>query len=423
MKTVGLVCEFNPLHHGHLHLLDEIRRHFGDDTTVVCVMSGNFVQRGEPALFDKWTRAEAAVRGGADLVLELPFPQAAACAERFADAAITVLDSLGAVDFLAFGSECGDTQMLSLLAKELEAPCFLAAYTDFSNQNSIGSAEKTSVVYREIYGKTERLPLLKTPNDLLGVSYIRALLCRKSRIEPLAFQRIGALHNSQCSSEDLPITSAAEARLLITESDEGKKSALSRLPSSISSIYENQISKGKYLADYKKWQEHLLVCCRLADQGRLRAADGLGGGLAARITRAANYAESGADFFSRIRTKKYTDAYLRRALLSAFFGISKEVLNSPPSYTQILAFGERGQHLLSRIRRCATIPFLTKPAHYRLLPPHAREAARLTAQADAIYAALLKSPSAPSEWIKRAPHRASCQTQSNDFPTSLLDKP
>ena len=184
MKTVGLICEFNPLHHGHAHLLSMIRARFGEDTTIVAVMSGSFVQRGEPALFDKWTRAQAAVAAGADLVLELPFPQAAASAERFADAAITVLDSLGAVDLLAFGSECGDTAPLIRLAEELEAPAFLEAYAAFPNQNSVGSAEKTSVVYRKLYGRTERLSLLDRPNDLLGVSYIRALLRKKSAIRP-----------------------------------------------------------------------------------------------------------------------------------------------------------------------------------------------------------------------------------------------
>lgn len=406
MKTVGLICEFNPLHHGHAHLLSMIRARFGEDTTIVAVMSGSFVQRGEPALFDKWTRAQASVAAGADLVLELPFPQAAASAERFADAAITVLDSLGAVDLLAFGSECGDTAPLIRLAEELEAPAFLEAYAAFPNQNSVGSAEKTSVVYRKLYGRTERLSLLDRPNDLLGVSYIRALLRKKSAIRPVAFLRIGTAHDSESSEKTLPITSATEARRLIKEGTEAQASALSRIPPSVACLYKGKISEGKYTADDDIWKNLLLLHCRLTDPEALSKADGLGGGLSARVVRAAGAATDGADLFARIRTKKYTDAYLRRALLCALFGITKEELNAPPSYTQILAFGERGQKLLARIRRTAAIPLLTKPADYRLLPPTARAAAELTARADAVFAALLLSPNSPAEEAKRSPYRA-----------------
>ncbi len=413
MKTVGLICEFNPFHHGHAHLLRSIRERFGDDTAIVCVMGGNFVQRGEPAIFDKWSRAEAAVLSGADLTLELPFPWSAASADRFADAAVSVLDSLGIVDHLAFGSESGDLTGLSLLASELESPRFLEAYTSFSNENNIGSAEKTSVVYREIYGKTDRLSFLKKPNDLLGVSYIRAILRKHSKIDPVAFLRVGTPHDGKAPSEDSPITSASEARALIKVGGGGQTAAFSRMPCSSIEIFKREISAGKYLADDKKWLDLLLFHCRLTDQRTLEKADGLGGGLAARVKRAANDSCEGMDFFNRIRTKKYTNAFLRRALLAALFGITKEQLNASPSYTQILAFNKKGQALLSRIRRTAALPLLTKPADYRLLPLPARESSLASARADAVYASLLLVPSAPSEARKRSPYRRGNRSQTN----------
>ncbi len=422
MKTIGLVCEFNPFHHGHAGLLSAIRREFGEDATIVAVMSGHFVQRGEPAMFEKYTRAETALTGGCDLVIELPFPASTGSAERFAGAAISVLNSLGEIDILAFGSECGDVQKLSLLAAELEAPVYRDAYAAFSQNNSIGGAKRIEVVYETVYGRTDRLSHLRRPNDVLGVEYIRALMRLQSRIRPYAFPRIGAAHGETELPDCAPITSATEARRLLANEKNAVINILSRLPHHAARTFEREINAGKIVADDKKWKDLLLLHCRMADPSLLASADGLSGGLASRILRAAGSARNGEEFFAAIRTKKYTDAFLRRALLSAFFGIGREELNAPPAYAQILGTNDRGRQFLARVRRKAEIPLLTKPADYRLLPSAARLTAERAFRADGVYAALLHAPVSPADFLRRQPVYIACQTPSNDFLPPPLDK-
>ncbi len=418
MKTIGLICEFNPFHHGHEWLLSAIRQKFGEDATVVAIMSGNFVQRGEPAVFEKQTRARAALAGGCDLVLELPFPGAVGAAERFAGTAVSVLVALGGIDILAFGSECGDLSAITSLAEELESPHFRDAYAQFPHDNAVGGAKKTEIVYEAVYGKNARLGLLRRPNDVLAVEYVRALLRFESTIQPFTFLRRGAAHGEISLPANAPITSATEARRLISQGKEARATVLKRLPCFASTLFESDISAGKFVADQKAWMNLLLLHCRMTSIEELRAADGLGGGLADRIYQATGKARDGEEFFSAIRTKKYTDAFLRRALLAAFFGITKDELNAKPSYTQILGMTNRGRSFLARVRKITKISLLTKPADYRLLPPLSRSAAARAMRADAAYASLLAVPIAPSEFLRRSP----CQMTSNDFPSPTLDK-
>ena len=400
VKTAAVISEFNPFHGGHAYLFAEIRRALGEDTAIIAILSGNFVQRGEAACIRKQARAEAALAGGCDLVLELPFPYSSATAERFARAGVAIADALGCVDVLAFGAECGDTATLSALAARLEANEFRDAY--FSAAASLGSAEKTEAVYRSLYGEDKYFELLSNPNDLLGVEYIRALLRAGSAITPWAIKRMGAGHDEVLPASPDRFPSGKSIREALYAGDEG---ALLRLPSYSAEVIKSEISERKSLADNKMLMNYLLMHYRLCPTEQAALSDGMTGGLYERVLHAAQEAADGDDFFARLRTKKYTDAFLRRALLAGVFGLTREMLNGTPAYSQILGMNDRGQKILRDIRKTAAVPLLTKPGDYTALPPEARAAAELSLRADSLYAALFRAPISPADTLRYFPVR------------------
>lgn len=192
MRTAGIISEYNPFHRGHAWQLGELRAQLGADTAVVCAMSGSFVQRGDFAVMRTHARAEAAVRGGADLVLELPLPWAIASAEGFAAGGVGVLAATGAVDTLVFGSECGDTETLKAVAAALESESF-AAYLRQGLQEGVSFAAAREAAARKLLG--EKAAVLAQPNDILGVEYCKAIARQAAALMPLALPRRGVGHD------------------------------------------------------------------------------------------------------------------------------------------------------------------------------------------------------------------------------------
>ena len=192
MRTAGIISEYNPFHRGHAWQIGELRRRLGAETAVVCAMSGSFVQRGDFAVMRTHARAEAAVRGGADLVLELPLPWAIASAEGFAAGGVGVLAATGAVDTLVFGSECGDTETLKAVAAALESESF-AAYLRQGLQEGVSFAAAREAAARKLLG--ERAAVLAQPNDILGVEYCKAIARQAAALMPLALPRRGVGHD------------------------------------------------------------------------------------------------------------------------------------------------------------------------------------------------------------------------------------
>lgn len=404
MKIAAIICEYNPFHHGHAALFRAVRERLGADTAIVCILGGNFAQRGEPALFTKQARAEMAIEGGADLVLELPFPHCASSAERFASAGVHIANALSCIDVLAFGSECADTALLLHLAEMLESEEFREAYKAEGNDSPLGCAAKTEAVFRRVFGDRAALRALREPNNLLGVEYIRALIRARSDILPLALPRVGASHGDKKATRD-KIYSASAARELLLSDENAQKKVLAALPLSSASVIRREISDGKIAADLRLLENLYLMHYRLCDEEKMAAYDGLAGGLAARFSRGARQARNGSELLPLLRTKKYTDAYLRRALLTGYLGVTRAELNAPPAYTQILGMSARGEQILSSVRRKKAIPILTKPADYRHLPDAARAAAERTERADSLYCALLREKTRPVDNNRFSPYR------------------
>ncbi len=348
MKTAAIICEYNPFHNGHKFHIEETRRRTGADA-VVAIMSGNFVQRGDLAVFDKRLRAKTAILGGADLVLELPTVYASASAEFFACNAVKILNALGTVDFLSFGAETDEPdriiQIAQLLASEPESfsdriKAHLSAGLSYpaARSRAIGEALGTDA---------ERI--LSTPNNILGIEYCKALIQTDSCIKPCPILREGAAHDSNITSNR--IASATHIRDLIQNSQWSK--AKKFIPGFAAEIFETAP-----IHSIKTLEKAILCELIKTPADRLKAIADISEGLENRIKEAALTSQTLDELVDSIKTKRYTHSRIRRIVLSAYLGITSEMRNCPPQYIHILAHNEIGQKIISAAKKSATLPIV-----------------------------------------------------------------
>lgn len=382
MKTVGVICEYNPFHLGHVRHLCAIREAFGEDAAIVAVMSGNYVQRGDVAITDKYTRARCAVENGVSLVLELPFPYSCASAEYFARAGVSLVTAAGA-DVLSFGSECGDIGLLQSAASHLKN-CVPA-------DPALPFAVSRAGIYAEKYG-AEEAALLGLPNNILALEYCKALTDLKSPAQPHTVRRF---------TTDTDVSGATAIREALKAED--FSSAAKFLPEISIETYQSQLSEGQVPAEFDRLSAPIL--CRLRDEKESGSAYAeCGGGVYERLCRYAGRATSLSALLSLAATKKYTNARLRRALLYSFFRVTADALSSPPAYTQVLAMDTRGQTILKHIRAKAEISVLTKPADHKKLSPEGQRQAACARYADSVYTLSLPCPTDGEIFMRSSPY-------------------
>ena len=394
MKVTGIVCEYNPFHRGHAHLLEKIREK-DPDTAVVCALSGGFVQRGEPAVFSASDRAEAALVCGADLVLLLPFPWSMGPAEVFARAGTFLLRAVGC-DSVAFGTEGDVLPRLQSAAARLssqefeEALCRALAEPENAG---VGYPALRDRVYASLYG-AEDAELLRTPNDLLAAEYLRAA----PELVPFAVPRIGDAHDG-AYSENSDAASASAVRALLRA---GKtETALSLLPPASAEVFSRAIEKGNVVFpdDSPAADALLLWHFRSHGRGELARYAGLSGGLAGRLADAARKTSSLPELFSLAATKKYTDAAVRRAAWYGFFGVTEEELRTLPPFLEVLALNERGARVLHEAKRSCPVPILSRPAAYRQLDASVREQVLRSLRAEIFRGMLCRVPVTEAEFF------------------------
>lgn len=341
MGAAGIIVEYNPLHSGHLRLLEAGRAALGPDTAMVCVMSGNFVQRGDFALLRKHARARAAVESGADLVLELPLPWAVSSAEGFAAGGVQALAATGVVEHLLFGSECGDVSALERVAAALLAPSF----RDRLREVLPGAVSFAAARQRALTGllPEEDAALLESPNNILGIEYCKAILAQGAALTPLALPRLGAAHGGGRPGEHngIPMASASYLRSLTVEDWEPY------VPPRAAALYTRAAAAG-LLTDGNKFEVAVLALLRAKPEADFAAVRGVSEGLEHRLAAAVREATSLDDLYTRLKTKRYPHARLRRLVLDAALGIPAE-LPAPP-YIQVL--GAR-KTALSRLKQAA----------------------------------------------------------------------
>ena len=352
MKICGIVCEYNPFHSGHRYLIDECRRTLGEETAVVCVMSGDFVQRGEAAIFDKHARARAAVAGGADLVFELPLPWCMAPAETFARGGVGLLGAMGCVTHLAFGSECGDLSALTetaelLLRGEVQEE-IRARMTD-----GLSFAAARQRAAEAVAGKA--LPALSTPNDILALEYLKAAQAQRLTLTPLAVQRRGAGHDERAGG------GFASASMLREKLSAGENIGPYLPPEAFDVLHAAS------MRDLRVIETALLSRLRAIPEAAFAAAPDVSEGLEHRVCRAARTAPGIEDAARDAAGKRYPCARVRRIMLAAALGLRAGDSDGIPPYLRVLAMNARGKALLRAMEQTAARPLLTKPAHVRLL--------------------------------------------------------
>lgn len=397
MKTVGIICEYDPFHNGHKYLIEQARK-LTEADVVVCVMSGNFTQRGEPAMFDKYTRAKAAVLGGADLVLELPFPFSCASAEGFATAGISILSSVG-VDFICFGSECGSIELIKQASTIALSEDFKKSLSSCDKQ--IGSA---AGYFSALEGQLSGAKL--SSNDILGIEYVKAITTLNANITPITVKREGDSFNAQ-SAQDSRFTSATALRKMLRANDsEAIKRTTSYLPQESADIFHGEIEKGSF-TEPENLSQTVLSFFRLCNKESLKKIAELGNGLENRLVSAAQGAHNISEFFSAAATKKYTDSRIRRSVIYSLTGVTKSDISSAPAFTTLLAANSKGRKLLSKKRKdnkSNSIEILTKPADYELLSGDRNailRQAELSSRCNSIYALAFRKPLLPSDLIKK----------------------
>lgn len=374
MSVIGIICEFNPFHNGHKYLIDFVKK---DGDTVVCVMSGNFVQRGESAIFDKRCRAKAALLSGADLVLELPVAFSVSGAQVFARGGVKLLNSLGVVDTLAFGSECGDLEKLISAAKALE---------DSRVQDEIYGSMQTGVTYaaarenavRKIFGG-KIADVLKCSNDILAVEYISALKLLRSKIKPCAVLRKGAMHDGGASDGDFASGSLLREKIM-------NKEDVSRfMPHEALSVIDEVLNNGFAPSDYGKLGTAILAFLRKATADDFKNTPDVSEGIENRIINAAQNASTLSEVFDNAKTKRYTHARIRRIVLSAFLGIKNSDVACSMPYIRILGFSNKGKELLHSIKQSASLPIVTRACDSSNLTDIGKKALKLESVVTDIY--------------------------------------
>lgn len=361
MDTAGIIAEYNPFHLGHVHQLAETRRAIGEEGGLVCVMSGNFVQRGECAIMDKWSRARTALLGGADLVLELPTPWAAASAEAFARGAVEVLAATGVVDTLSFGSEAGTLEDLQAAAKCLDSDEYPEALRrELSGGLSFAAARERAV--RSLIGPAAAC--LATPNNNLAVEYLRAL---PPHMAAMTVRRVGAAHDGEAAEG---FASASAIRAMLRSGEEAGR----YLPAATAAELERAMEEAHAPASLSYAERAALAGLRTMDEADFAALpdSGAAEGLPARLVRAAAGALSLEEFCSAAKTKRYAHARIRRLALWAFLGLRAVDRPIHVPYVRVLGLNERGRELLKRMRKTCTLPIITKPAHAKDLEGEGR---------------------------------------------------
>lgn len=350
-KVLGIIAEYNPFHNGHLYHLQNSIKATGSDYTVA-VISGNFTQRGSTSLIDKWSKAEIALKSGIDLVIELPLIYSISSAENFAEGAIKILNSLGVVDYLSFGAETSDISLLNNIAD-----IFYKEPKEFKNLLSIElnkglsypkARENALLMYLKDVQTFSNI--LSSPNNILGIEYLKALKKVHSNILPITIKRFGSGYNDKSFSNSIASATAIRDIVKNKEFDILKNLVPE---SSFDIIFENE-KNGHIVADLSIFEKEIIYLLRKMSTDEIANLPDVSEGLEFAIKTAANSCNSIVEFLNIIKSKRYTNTRLQRILLYTLLGITKKDMTTSKKinpYIRILGFTKKGQYLLSEIAR------------------------------------------------------------------------
>ena len=335
MRILGIICEYNPFHKGHEYQLKTHKKELSADG-VICLMSGNFVQRGAPAIYDKWKRAKTAVLCGADLVLELPVVYASQSAMRFTHGAVSLLDSLGCVDYLSFGSECGDLEKITKTCDLVFSESFKGLVSNEMKSGLSYPAARSEVLKKHFPDFDEEL--LSRPNNILALEYLNSLKLLNSKIKPVTIKR------------NFDFISASEIR----EKLEKGEDVSPYIP------YENEN------IPYDKGAFDTIVSYhfRNATAENLKTVADVAEGLENRFLKHANETFGFDALSESVKTKRYTKTRIDRIIINSLLGITDKDTEKSPQYARVLTFNEKGTKIINEINKNSKIPVITKVADW-----------------------------------------------------------
>ena len=419
-SVTGIITEYNPFHNGHLYHLNQAKKK-GESDYIICVMNGNFTQRGLPALTDKWSRTKMALASGVDLVIELPLIYGIRSAEYFADGSVQLLSKTGIVQNIVFGSEAGDIRPLTLIAEILSKEP-----SDYKNDlqhhlkqgDSFPAAREKALIsyiqnhtpdYAKFFSNIDNsdgdnkkalakiVKIISSPNNILGIEYIKSLIENDLSITPLTIKRV---HNNYHSlNTDTKYASATAIRGLINQGKMSKSKSL--LPNYCYQLLKNEIESGKIPLLTKNLGMMILGKIRQMTVDELSTYSEINNGLENRYKEAAHKAGTINQLIDQVIAKSITRTRIQRNLLHILFGLNQneflEMDKTGPSYLRILGFSKRSEKLLSYLKEKAVLPMIIQPANY-IEEPNTDSEDPLKKQlsydilAGEIYSLLYKSP-------------------------------
>ena len=392
MRIAVIIAEYNPFHNGHAYHIAQTRKNGA--THIAVVMSGNFVQRGEPAFLEKHVRARAALSSGADLVLELPLAFACAPAQRFGLGAVYVAEKMGCVDMLSFGSESGDTARQEQAAAVLDTPQF--------RETLVLELESGAPYPQAVSRAMERCGsgfagLTASPNDTLALEYLRALRQLGSKIYPMAVRRAFVEHDAEEAAEGF--ASASRLRALAQPEE-----IAAYVPEAAAQLYRAELEAG-HTPDPQRLDAAVLGVLRRQQREEFSRLPDLSEGIENRFWNAMRSGSSMEEILTLAKTKRYPHARLRRMMMHAFLGVTQEMAEELPAYLRVLGANERGREILSVMAGTASLPVSASLAELERSGSAAAEQARLEALSTDLYQGILRCPSpcatdytAPAIW-------------------------
>ena len=342
MSSIGIICEYNPFHNGHLYHINKVKELF-PDSTIIAVVSGNFTQRGIPSILSKEEKASIAVENGIDLVIELPFVFSTQSADVFAKGAIEILKTLK-VDYLVFGSESNNIELIRQCAEK--------QLTDSNYNNRVKDFLDSGENYPTAMSKALNNEIINTPNDLLGISYIKAILTQKANITPITIKRTTDFHSSKIDE----ISSASAIREAIRNGIDVKKAV--------------PLNTYKFLCKKKQIDYfNLLKYKILSEETAIKKYQTVDEGLENRILKVIKDCNSTDELIKKVKTKRYTYNKLSRMFIHILCSFTKDEAknNTDIKYIVVLKFNPNGRKYLNSIKKDVNIPIITTKKYYQEL--------------------------------------------------------
>lgn len=380
MIVAGIAAEYNPFHNGHRYHIEETRR-LGA-THVAVVMSGHFMQRGEPSLLLKWNRARAALLGGADLVLELPAAYSLSSAEGFARGAAGVLSALGCVDMMSFGAETDDISLLRAAADAVASPEIHSRTGTLLQQGGLSYPAAREQAVLDVFGET-LASVLRSPNNILAVEYLKALRLLHSPIRPFAVARKGSAHDAPGGA--FSEASASYIRGLLRCGEDISPF----VPESTLRVLRSCREEGTLFTDPARYELAVLSRLRGMTAADFALLPDIAEGLENRMEAAVLISTGLEELYDTIKTKRYTHSRIRRLVACAFLGVARDMARGTPPYIRVLGFNGRGQEILKKAKESARLPLVLKYSDLHKRSARARETFALECRATDQYALLL----------------------------------